>query len=161
MPRRIRNAWSKLTLRSSAVCFLAATRIALHVLPFRVINRYVQGRTVVLPADQISAGAADGMIARRLADERYVCWAVERAASALPGLSTCLAKAVAVVLMLANRGWPASLRIGVANRDGAGNFEAHAWVEGHSGIVIGEVTNMGRFSVFQFLDPTVGNAVVR
>jgi hypothetical protein len=50
--------------------------------------------------------------------------------------ATCLTQAIAALILLNLKNYPATLRIGVA-RNNEGRFEAHAWVESDGNVVIG------------------------
>jgi hypothetical protein len=63
-------------------------------------------------------------------------WAVETAARHMPLANTCLTQALAAQVLLARRGYPALLRIGVVKGD-KDNLQAHAWVESEGEVVIG------------------------
>jgi hypothetical protein len=64
--------------------------------------------------------------------------------------STCLTEAVVAQVMLARRGHPATLRIGVA-RSEEGRFEAHAWVESGGRVMIGG-HELGRYAPLAALE---------
>lgn len=72
-----------------------------------------------------------------------IAWAVQVASQYVPR-ATCLPRALAAQLLLIHSACPADLQIGVARNDD-GEFEAHAWVIGESGIVIGDVYDLERF----------------
>lgn len=63
-------------------------------------------------------------------------WAVESSSRFVPG-TRCLTRALAGEALLARRGHPAELRLGVA-RDPNGAVQAHAWVECYGRVVIGD-----------------------
>jgi hypothetical protein len=65
-----------------------------------------------------------------------IAWAVETASRHTPGLKTCLTQALAAHVLLARRGYPALLRLGVAKGERE-QFQAHAWVESEGKIMIG------------------------
>lgn len=94
---------------------LLVTRLALHVRPLTALKRE--------PAAE-----------RRTADPSRIAWAVRIAARAVPG-AACLAQALAVHRMLAVRGRPSKLELGVAKE--GGKFGAHAWLVCDGQIVIG------------------------
>jgi hypothetical protein len=71
---------------------------------------------------------------RHDADLKRIAWAVRVAARTVPG-AACLAQAVAMQRMLARRGRPSSVELGVA-KNHAG-LEAHAWLVCDGEIVIG------------------------
>ena len=113
----------------NALLLLWAIRLGLWLLPFRTLRRLVtrfQGHPSGLPET--------GSEVSRLSIERIV-WAVARASRSVPQ-ATCLTQACAAQILLTRRGYPASLRIGVAKGEG-GQFEAHAWVETQGRVVLG------------------------
>jgi hypothetical protein len=104
---------------------LWAIRVGLWLLPFGTLRRLLDGA---------GRPAASALRADRLPAER-IGWALA-AASCGVVRATCLTQALAAQLLLARRGQPAVLRIGVA-KDATGKLEAHAWVECQGQIVVG------------------------
>jgi hypothetical protein len=100
-------------------------RIALWLLPFNVLHRLVARLT-----RRAAGGAASTVPAER------ITWAVAAVARRIPR-ATCLTQALAATLLLAWRGHPATLRLGVAKRDD-GSLHAHAWLECGGIILLGE-----------------------
>lgn len=74
---------------------------------------------------------------------------VARVARRLPLRSPCLVRSVSAQAMLARRGVPSDLRIGV--RPAEGMLEAHAWLE-VDGVVVNDRADIGG-SFAAFLDP--------
>jgi hypothetical protein len=113
---------------------LIAIRLGLWLLPFRTLQRLLtrmtQGAYKHQAADQASIDS--------------VVWAVTVASRYVPE-ATCLTQALAAQVLLARRGYPARLRIGVA-RSETGQFQAHAWVENGGRIVIGGTANPSYFT---------------
>lgn len=109
-----------------AALLLWATRLGLWLLPFqtlrRLLARFALGPTRVSDTDGCSRAS--------------VVWAVETAARHMPLGNTCLTQALAAQVLLARRGYPALLRIGVVKGDKE-NLQAHAWVESGGEVVIG------------------------
>lgn len=103
---------------------VGAVRLALWVLPFRVLHRAV-GKLALRPR----ATAADAPTAGRIA------WAVSATARRVPAAS-CLTQALAAMILLARHGYPATLRVGVA-RGEQGQLRAHAWVDSDGRTLIG------------------------
>ena len=68
--------------------------------------------------------------------ERRVSNAIERAARIVPWRCVCLPQAMAGKLMLALRGYPSTVRLGVSRATGV--LQAHAWLEAGGTIVTGE-----------------------
>jgi len=64
-----------------------------------------------------------------------MAWSVRRTANLVP-MATCLTRAQALQIMLARRGLPADLVLGVA-RSASKDFLAHAWIEKDGQILIG------------------------
>lgn len=98
-------------------------RLALRALPLRAILTQVAGARVAAPPCDAPQPAR-------------VAWAIGAAGRRLPGGQNCLVQAVAGRLLLAQYGYTAELRIGVA-RGAEGKFQAHAWVECGGRAVIG------------------------
>ena len=126
--RRLRNAsklgGAELRLSLRAIVWLAVARVALPVLGFPRIRRWLD---TIQPAP--AAGADVPTAVRR---------AVNRAARTIPG-SDCLPQAVVAYGLLRASGAPAALTIGV-RRDvrGPGPLDAHAWVSSGTLVVTGD-----------------------
>ena len=108
-----------------ALAVVSFIRLGLTVLPFWSFRQFVLRRArrragVAAPAPP---GAA--------------VWAVTVASRYIPA-ATCLTQAMASQLILARHGYPSELRIGVT-KDAHGSFGAHAWLELHGRVVIGDV----------------------
>jgi hypothetical protein len=103
---------------------VAAARLALWLLPFRVTRRHV----AAIHPRRIPA-TSDPVMVRNLV--RAV-----RAASRLVPQATCLTQAIALHYLLARRGREGRIHIGVRRLD-SGSFESHAWVELDGEVVIG------------------------
>ena len=106
---------------------LEAIKLSMRLLQFRTLRRLL-----VRVSD---AASAKPRHADQLPVERVV-WAVEATSRHTPGVKTCLTQALAAQVLLARRGHPALLRIGVARREQE-QFQAHAWVESEGKVVIG------------------------
>ena len=106
-----------------AAALVCSVRLALWIVPFARLPRVVK------------------FLARpRLARQSYyssdqLSWAV-RAISRYVPRATCLVQAMVLHIMLRQEGLPSRIRIGVSQ--GAGHFEAHAWVECQDRVVIGD-----------------------
>jgi hypothetical protein len=103
------------SLLREALLELSVVRLALQSRPLSAVKREVaaQSGTIDVPA---------------------TAWAVKTAARFVPG-AACLAQAVAMQRMLAKRGLPAVVEIGVAKTDE--KLAAHAWLVCDGEIVIG------------------------
>jgi hypothetical protein len=110
-------------LVAKALVIVPLIRIALWLVPFRFVHR------------------ATGALLRRgrgsssLRVERIV-WAVTAVTRRVPS-ATCLTQALAAAVLLPRYGHEATLRVGVAKREG-GRLHAHAWVESGGAAVLGE-----------------------
>jgi hypothetical protein len=110
----------------TATLLLGATRAGLWLLPFGTVRR-------------VLAEAAEAPVGFRGVERSSVgevVWAVGVAGRILPWASTCLTEALAAQVLLARRGYPATLRIGMVRGQGD-RLEAHAWVESGGRAVIG------------------------
>ena len=112
MARLLRLSAAEVRLLLGAGLTLAATRLAITVLPFGVARRLLQ-----VP----EAGGQPTWPPQRLA------WAVQATARLVPR-ATCLVRALALERLLKRDGQPARLRIGVAKKPGEA-LAAHAWLE--------------------------------
>jgi hypothetical protein len=111
---------------------VVVVRLALWCIPYGRV-RHLACRLVGPPHDTT---VTPGTIARSVA---LVSRLVPRA--------TCLTQAIVVEALLTQAGIDSRLRIGVARQPDGNRFEAHAWVEHKSRILIGEVPDMGRFAL--------------
>jgi hypothetical protein len=94
--------------------YLALARIAVLVLPFRVLARRLGVRHAETPA---TAGVDPA--------SREIAWALAAAARRAPWRSECLEQAVAAKAMLRRRGIASTLYLGMVRDPDA---TAHAWV---------------------------------
>ena len=125
-------------LLAEAAALVVLARLGLWLLPFRS----VRGLLARVPARATDA-RDDNTITGRIA------WAVPVVSACVPA-ATCLTQALAAQALLARRGCPAELRIGVA-RGANGMLEAHAWVERDDRVVIGDRADLSRYSILQIL----------
>jgi len=112
-------------LKLEALFWLALVRLHMATRPFQktlALHRRLEGKA---PPDP---GPDPELPAR-------VEHAVERAARLLPG-THCLPQALAGRILLARRGIPCDLRIGVAGR-GEEGLSAHAWLEMDGRAILG------------------------
>jgi hypothetical protein len=109
-----------------AALLLEAIKLGMWLLPFRTLRRliYLVAHVPIRPRYPDHSSA-----------ERVV-WAVEAASRCTPGVKTCLAQALAAQMLLARRGYPAFLHIGVVKGEQE-QFQAHAWVVTEGEIVMG------------------------
>src|SRR4029079_10626244 len=76
-------------------------------------------------------------------------WAVSAVADRSPVSMTCLVRALAADAILRRHGFASQLRIGVRHHDGASSrpLDSHAWVECDDRIVIGQLDDLGDYTV--------------
>ena len=96
------------------------------MLPFHILRR--------LLAKMAEAPTGSQKIDQSYADK--VAWTVEVTGRYMPGVGTCLTQALTARVLLARRGHPALLRIGVVKGE-EGQLQAHAWLESGGRVVIG------------------------
>lgn len=107
-----------------AALVLEVVRLGLRLFPFRVLRRLL-GRASYPSCRQQRPSVED------------VARAVDLMSRHTSGSQTCLTRALALRLLLARRGYPATLHIGVV-REGKKQLQAHAWVESGGRVVIGD-----------------------
>jgi len=82
-----------------------------------------------------------------------VAWAVHHASRIVPR-ATCLTQALAAQIMLARRGLPAMVHIGV-RRDDTSTFEAHAWLTFRGVVILGNRSELAdRYAQLAEYGPT-------
>ena len=107
-----------------ALATVAAVRVLLRLVPLPTWQRL---------AARVSSGRQSGESANAALQD--VTWAVRVVSRAVPG-ATCLTQALAAQLLLARRGCPSRLKIGVARTPDA-RLRAHAWLESDGLVVLG------------------------
>lgn len=112
-------------LLGQSLVLLGAIRAALFVLPFGAIVAWLERSS----ADRRS-GPSSGDEAKQVA------WAVTVASRFVCG-ATCLTQALAARVLLARRGIPSALHLGVAKGE-ASSLEGHAWLEGEGAVLLGD-----------------------
>jgi hypothetical protein len=124
-------------LITEAAILLGVSRLLLLSIPFRLLVPLLSRKI------QCSRKFPD------LPPNRKVRWAVMIAARNVPFRPVCLPQAMAAKFMLARRGYPSILHLGVG-KNGATDLIGHAWLESGTTIVVGEagiadVTPIARF----------------
>jgi Transglutaminase-like superfamily len=126
---------SERRLLVEAALLMGVIWLSLGWVPFTRLRRMVVGA----PARKPTPASSDPRLPGQ------VVWAVTALGQRAPRRATCLVKALAAQAMLARRGYPSRLRIGVT-RGGRGELEAHAWVEHEGRILVGgAVPEIARF----------------
>jgi len=123
---------------------VAVMRAGLWTIPFARARRL---------ADAMSRPMRANSSAARPSPER-IAWAVATAGRAVPGAGNCLVRALATGIVLRRYGYPSELKIGVMKPVG-GRFEAHAWLESGSSVVIGD------FHLDRYVQLTAPDSVAR
>jgi hypothetical protein len=114
-----------------AVALLAIIKATRSLLPFRA------WRSVLGTADNCDTNPK--ILEQETIDK--IVWAVSAACKNAPGELSCLHRAIAVRLLLAQYCCPSRLCMGVAHAEN-GSLMAHAWVECRGKVVIGNVDNL-------------------
>lgn len=123
-----------------ALAIVVAFRLGLWLLPFQKL------RALVSKMGQRPIGSHNSS---SLSIDR-ITWAV-RAVSQYVPRATCLTQALAGQVLLARRGYPTRLRIGVTRKPPEG-LEAHAWVECDGRIVLGDHEFLALYTPFPSLE---------
>jgi hypothetical protein len=128
--RRFREAGTeKQYLLFEAAVVLAASRLAVAVLPFAYLSRHWLG-TATSPAEAhagLRVTRAAAAASRHALVITRIGWAVRCAARQVPFRAVCLPQAIAAKYMLRRRGIASSLYFGV-RKDAAGTWALHAWL---------------------------------
>lgn len=133
---RLESRDRRLLVRTGMV--LAAVRVCIWVLPFRVARRFIVPPRPVHSADRLTASR--------------VRWAIGIAQRLIPD-ATCLPQAIAAESLLIRDGHDVALRIGVM-KNAAGKIEAHAWVECEGRVVVGDLPEgLGKYTQLPPLPP--------
>ncbi len=105
---------------------LVGIRCGLSILPLQKLHRFIlhRGRENHRP------------VSSDLTYPDQIAQAIERASVYVLGENTCLTQALAGLLLLRRRGYPAVLRMGVMKRED-GALQAHAWLVNEGKVVIG------------------------
>lgn len=122
---RLSRADRRLLMRTAALAVFI--RVWLWIAPFRPLHRLL---------DRLAAKTRDTSRISTAYPDR-AAWAVCAACRRIPGARTCLIEALALEFLLRRHDFPAQLRLGVC-KDESGKLRAHAWVELHGRVVIGQ-----------------------
>jgi len=120
---------------------LMTIQLGLPLLPFKTLYGALAGKR---PTE-------DRPVTESLERQPIIIEAIELASRHSPIHITCLAKALAGRYLLARSGVVAELRIGV-RRNVPGGLEAHAWLEDHGQIILGEIENMAHYTLLPPLE---------
>lgn len=112
---------------------LGAAEVSLHVFSLERVRRLLATLTRVLSGRRSVPPSAGQIV-----------WAARVAGRHLPWAGSCLTQALVVQALFHRWGYPAHLRIGIA-RGEQGQFQAHAWLQNQSEVVIGG-EELGRYT---------------
>ena len=112
-------------LLMEAAIVVPSVRVALTILPFRLVHRGIVAATRRVHRSKASESRTPERIARMVA-----------AVAARVPRATCLTQALAASVLLARHGHPATLRVGVAKNED-GTLRAHAWLESGGRTLLG------------------------
>ncbi len=121
---------------------LTLVRLGLLLLPF---ERLWKG---LIKLGQLSPAAVKALQTNSRTEGqivRQVIWAVNSSARFSPGGAKCLARALTTKVLLDRRQCPSDFKIGVAKND-LGELEAHAWIEVHGHVVMGQVSKLDQYT---------------
>ena len=119
---------------------MLSIRIGMSVVPFRVLLAFLRSWR----ERQSVARALDKKRAKR------ALWGITVISPYVPG-ATCLTRALAALTVLGHMGQDACLRFGIARQQG-GELTGHAWVEAEGKIVMGNLSDLSRYSVLSPVD---------
>src|SRR5438552_18739446 len=114
---------------------LAAVKAGLMTVGFAAVRRITTAPPK--PNSLAAATPPERASRKRGRSAGTIAWAIEAASVRVPGGRNCLVRALATEYLLHRHGYPCELRIG-AERDEAGEFTAHAWLESGGRVLIGE-----------------------
>ena len=109
---------------ASALVALIIADVAVRFMPFGVIVKRVRSELRKVPADDASIAI------------KQVKWAIGAAQRRIPWTIPCLATAIAANRLLARRGIPSEIRLGVRTGVHA-SIDAHAWLVANGVFVTG------------------------
>lgn len=110
---------------------LAAFRLGLWLLPFRLLRHVVESQCS--GRNHCSGEGLEGIVRAIMVARPWI------------PAATCLTQALAVQLLLRRHGYAPALRIGVA-RGPNDDLKAHAWVECAGSIIIGDLPELHSYT---------------
>ncbi|MDJ0736676.1 MAG: lasso peptide biosynthesis B2 protein [Nostocaceae cyanobacterium] len=139
---KFRSLSSKIRrLLVSTFVLLGLVRLGLWLLPFSTLRQIIV---------KISQANKEQEQVKQISVEQII-WAVNVSSSYMPGGVKCLARALTTQVFMSRYGYSPELRIGVAKTQ-RGQLEAHAWVENQGQVVIGNLTDLSRFTPLPSLE---------
>jgi hypothetical protein len=137
-------SWQERILVVQVVPLLLGIRLGLRLFPLQSLVKGLSWFAAHLRGRELG-----------LAYPERVAWAVSAAGRRVIGERRCLAQALAVLVLLERRNYPAELCFGVAKTQ-EGRLEAHAWVESGGQVLVGgPEDSLGRFTRLTAFDGEV------
>lgn len=121
---------------------LNGIRLALWLLPFGTVRKLLTKASTLWCKLSGNACLRDGP---KPVSVKFIMRAVNNAARYTPGGALCLTRALTARLLLEHYGYEPCLHIGVT-RDINDRLKAHAWIELQGHVVIGNLTNLERYT---------------
>jgi hypothetical protein len=121
---------------------LTLVRLGLLLLPF---ERLWKGLVKLGKLPPSAAAVAKTKLKTEAQIVRQVVWAVNLSTRFSPGGAKCLARALTTKVLLDRRQCPSDFKIGVAKNE-LGELEAHAWIEFHNQVVMGQVSKLDQYT---------------
>lgn len=115
----------------NAFLLVGVVRIALQLLPFELVRRWLANRS------RVTINAKFGVTDRLL-------WAVQVASRHILGDKPCLTQALVAQMLLGQHGMVTDLHIGVA-KNHLDELQAHAWLEYDGKVIIGDLRDLSRY----------------
>ncbi len=117
-----------------AVLLVNGLRLALWLLPFRVIKRQLATLSSVWVGHELAESVSI----------EHIIWVVGVASRYTFGRAMCLVQALTTQQLLLRYGYAHQLHIGV-HKSAAGTLEAHAWIEYQNRTIVGNLSNLDQF----------------
>ena len=114
---------------------LSFVRIGLGILPFKTLRKLLI---------RISHSDLEETSQNLTHTPNKIIWAVNLVSRYMPGVK-CLAKALTTQVIMSQNGYLSQLKIGVV-KGKKGQLEAHAWVEYQGIIVMGDLSDLERYT---------------
>ena len=132
--------WRRKWLYANTAIWLIAVETGLYLLPFARLRRWMALR------DELSSERTDSREMREIVD------AIERLGRFLaPFRINCLPQALVGQKLLRRKGFDVQLKIGVLKNRGD-RLAAHAWLEYQGKVILGDLRELGQFTVFPSLE---------
>ncbi|WP_404787085.1 lasso peptide biosynthesis B2 protein [Altericista sp. CCNU0014] len=144
MKQFLRSIW--LTLQSIRVllkvyALLTCIRLGLWLLPFEKLWKLLLRLGKL--RQRSNSTAIDPKMYGRAAQKAI--WAVNTSCKFTPGGAKCLTRALTVKVLLDRWNCPSDFKIGVI-KNSADRLEAHAWIEMQGQVIIGQLSNLDRYT---------------